>query len=93
MARTTVTQAEVDAVWQALWDRGYDSYELVKLLNEAALEELPSAESVEDAVRYAERRYEVRPKDEWCPECREGGTESDCEQGKCGRCGGWLDRT
>jgi hypothetical protein len=91
MARTTVTQAEVDAVWQALWDRGYDSYRLAEYIAEAALKELAAGESMDDAIGYAERLYDVRPRGTWCPECREGGTEADWSTERCGQCGGWLE--
>lgn len=91
VALTTITREQEQAVWEALWDRGYDSYDLVEALAERALQDLPSAESVADAVRYAERCYGVRPRGTWCPECREGGTSSDWNPERCEYCGVWLE--
>lgn len=93
MACTRVTRAKVDAMWAALWQRGYDSYTLAEALAEAALEELAAGESIEDAISYAERRYGVRPRSTWCPECQRGDTECCYTPGVCSDCGSDLEDT
>ena len=93
MACTRVTRAKVDAMWAALWQRGYDSYALTEVLAEAALEELAAGESIEDAISYAERRYGVRPRSTWCPECQRGDTECCYTPGVCSDCGSDLEDT
>ena len=91
MART-ITRSEVDAVWQALWDRGYDSYRLAEYIAEEALKELAAGESMGDAIGYAERLYDVGPRGTWCPYCLDDDTENPLRRDRCGQCGGWLER-
>ena len=87
----TITHEQVDAVWQALWDRGYDSYELVELLVETALKSMAYGADMATAIKGAEQACGVQPRGAWCPECREGGTEADWSTERCGQCGGWLE--
>lgn len=91
MPQTTITHEQVDAVWQALWDRGYDSYELVEMLAEEALTSMAYGADMATAIKGAEQACGVHPRGTWCPQCREGGTEADWSTERCGQCGGWLE--
>ncbi len=93
MRRVTIAPEQEEATWEALWDRGYDSYELVERLAETALEELAAGETVGDAIGYAERRYGVRPRGQWCPECESGDVGDFWEPGRCEACGTELEVT
>ena len=90
MAVVTV-QEQADAVWAALWARGYDSYDVTERLAEAAQEDVAFGWTVQDAVRAAERRYGVKPRGTWCPNCRGGDTECVYNPGVCSDCGGRLE--
>ena len=91
MRRVTIAPEQEEATWEALWDRGYDSYELVERLAETALEELAAGETVGDAIGYAERRYGVRPRGQWCPTCETGDTTDHLETGRCDACETWME--
>jgi len=84
-------QEQRDAVWAALWACGYDRYDVVELLAETALEDVAIGWTVRDAVRAAERRYGVKPRGTWCPNCRSGDTECCYEAGVCSACGTELE--
>ena len=93
MLQTTITREQEEATWAALWDRGYDSYDLVELLAEEALKSMAYGADMATAIKGAEQACGVHPRGTWCPQCREGGTEADWSPERCEWCGGWLEVT
>jgi Zn finger protein HypA/HybF involved in hydrogenase expression len=82
----TITQEHVDAIWRALWDRGYDSYELVELLAEEALKNMAYGADMATAVRSAEQACGVGPRQMWCSKCKTGEYELAFWDGRCPQC-------
>lgn len=91
VARTTSTSAQEEAVWEALWGRGYGCPELTERLAKTALESMAEGETLEDAVKFAERRYGVQPRGLWCPTCETGDTTDHLETGRCDACETWME--
>lgn len=84
-------QEQMDEIWAALWARGYDAYDLIERLAEAALEDVAIGWAIPDAISSAERRYGVKPHNSWCRQCRCGDVECCYTPGVCSDCGGDLE--
>jgi hypothetical protein len=68
-----VGRGSLDVVWDAIYARGFDDFDLCDQLAETAMHyEARYGEELEAAVEQAIARKQVEPRGFWCPACKSG---------------------